>query len=186
MFSRSERGLCPRNRILGGGSEGGRCPPPSVLVGAVVLDDAEDPLARGAPEWLGQVAADVILLKFEHLDETRRRPRRGLLHERSAAVEDLLPGFAEQLPEGLSRRREGLGGSALGIWKPHVPVPARLACDRDSAGIAVRDLLVVLPLQPAPPVGHDSRDPVERVVVGAAHVAALAARDGSVVPAGPV
>src|SRR5215472_13942489 len=31
--SRSERGLCPRNRILGGGSEGGRCPPPSVLVG---------------------------------------------------------------------------------------------------------------------------------------------------------
>src|SRR5215470_5258055 len=28
---RSERGLCPRNRILGGGSEGGRCPPPSVL-----------------------------------------------------------------------------------------------------------------------------------------------------------
>src|SRR5215472_9112139 len=30
MF-RSERGLCPRNRILGGGSEGGRGPPPSVL-----------------------------------------------------------------------------------------------------------------------------------------------------------
>src|SRR5262252_6178090 len=29
--SRSERRLCPRNRILGGGSEGGRCPPPSVL-----------------------------------------------------------------------------------------------------------------------------------------------------------
>jgi len=28
---RSERRLCPRNRILGGGSEGGRCPPPSVL-----------------------------------------------------------------------------------------------------------------------------------------------------------
>src|SRR5215470_8224153 len=25
---RSERGLCPRKRILGGGSEGGRCPPP--------------------------------------------------------------------------------------------------------------------------------------------------------------
>src|SRR5215471_3652430 len=30
MF-RSERGLYPRNRILGGGSEGGRCPPPSFL-----------------------------------------------------------------------------------------------------------------------------------------------------------
>src|SRR5215831_16408118 len=29
--SRSERGLCPRNRNLGGGSEGGRCPPPSIL-----------------------------------------------------------------------------------------------------------------------------------------------------------
>src|SRR5215813_2766703 len=30
MF-RSERGLCPRNRVLGGGSEGGRSPPPRVL-----------------------------------------------------------------------------------------------------------------------------------------------------------
>src|SRR5215467_8528004 len=30
MF-RSERGLCPRSRIPGGGSEGGRSPPPSVL-----------------------------------------------------------------------------------------------------------------------------------------------------------
>src|SRR5215467_16243383 len=30
MF-RCERGLCPRNEILGGGSEGGRSPPPSVL-----------------------------------------------------------------------------------------------------------------------------------------------------------
>src|SRR5262249_4042187 len=30
MF-RSERGLCPRNRIPGGGSEGGRSPPRSVL-----------------------------------------------------------------------------------------------------------------------------------------------------------
>src|SRR5262249_23005508 len=30
MF-RCERGLCPRNGTLGGGSEGGRSPPPSVL-----------------------------------------------------------------------------------------------------------------------------------------------------------
>src|SRR5215813_14119100 len=37
MF-RCERGLCPRNRILRGGSEGGRCPPPSVL-GLASLDD---------------------------------------------------------------------------------------------------------------------------------------------------
>src|SRR5262249_11684924 len=32
MF-RSERGLCPRNRSLGGGSEGGRSPPPSNVLG---------------------------------------------------------------------------------------------------------------------------------------------------------
>src|SRR5215475_13602623 len=43
MF-RSERGLCPRNRILGGGSEGGRCPPPSVLA----RGDLPSPARAGA------------------------------------------------------------------------------------------------------------------------------------------
>src|SRR5215471_21329373 len=156
------------------------------LVGAVVLDHIEDPLARGASERLGQVAAYVVLLHFEHLDEAGRRPRRRLLHERYAAVQDVLPGFAEEDPEGLSRRREGLGGSTLRIGEPHVPVPARLAGDWGSPGIAVRDLHVVLPFQPAPAVGHDPREPIERVVVGTAHVAALAAGDRSVVPTGPV
>src|SRR5215813_15347619 len=58
--SRSERGLCPRNRILGGGSEGGRCPPPSVLAcegGGVVHPDQS--LARLVQDEL-RVQAPVI------------------------------------------------------------------------------------------------------------------------------
>src|SRR5215831_14645520 len=57
---RSERGLCPRNRILGGGSEGGRCPPPSVLArqgGGVVHPDKA--LARLVQDEL-RVQAPVI------------------------------------------------------------------------------------------------------------------------------
>src|SRR5262249_39809530 len=43
---RSERGLGPRNRILGGGSEGGRSPPPSVL-GAVLVKELQAGLVEG-------------------------------------------------------------------------------------------------------------------------------------------
>src|SRR5215467_3887189 len=64
MF-RSERGLCPRNRIPGGGSEGGRSPPPSVLARvavlllAVALDLAlGDPPNRWHPvAWIGALIA---------------------------------------------------------------------------------------------------------------------------------
>src|SRR5262245_66626496 len=60
MF-RPERGFCPRNRIPGGGSEGGRSPPPSVLARvavlllAVALDLAlGDPPNRWHPvAWIG-------------------------------------------------------------------------------------------------------------------------------------
>src|SRR5215475_3915715 len=62
MF-RPERGLCPRNRIPGGGSEGGRSPPPSVLARvavlllAVALDLAlGDPPNRWHPvAWIGSL-----------------------------------------------------------------------------------------------------------------------------------
>src|SRR5499425_327275 len=64
MF-RPERGLCPRNRIPGGGSEGGRSPPPSVLARvavlllAVALDLAlGDPPNRWHPvAWIGALIA---------------------------------------------------------------------------------------------------------------------------------
>src|SRR5499425_3760674 len=62
MF-RPERGLCPRNRIPGGGSEGGRSPPPNhlarvaVLLLAVALDLAlGDPPNRWHPvAWIGSL-----------------------------------------------------------------------------------------------------------------------------------
>src|SRR5215470_5216977 len=161
-------------------------PPPSVLVGAVVLDHGEDSLARGAPEGFGQIAADVVFLDLEHPDEARRGACRRLLHEGPAAVEDAIPSLAEERPEGFAGGREGLGGSALRIGQPHVPVLACLAREGNPTRIAVRDLHVILPLEPAPAVGDDPSLPLQRVVVRAAHVAALAAGNRRVITARPV
>src|SRR5215468_5909904 len=57
-MSRSERGLRPRNRILGGGSEGGRCPPPSVLEDADGRHDVSTDESEGL-EHQPMVARDV-------------------------------------------------------------------------------------------------------------------------------
>src|SRR5215831_18557138 len=75
----SERGLGPRNRILGGGSEGGRCPPPSVLARGDLSPPARagaghrpahgDPLCPGRP----RAHADL-----RHPAHRQLRPRRDL------------------------------------------------------------------------------------------------------------
>src|SRR5215468_8026047 len=97
--SRSDRTLCPRHRILGGRFGRGEMPPPSFLVGSVVLDHGEDSVAGGAPERFGQIAADVVFLDLEHPNEARRGACRRLLHEGPATVEDAVPSLAEERPE---------------------------------------------------------------------------------------
>src|SRR5258705_5569275 len=153
------------------------------LADAVVLDDAEDALTSRAPEGVGQVPADIVLFDLEHLHEARRGAGRGPFHEHPPPVEDVIPRLAEEGPEGVPWLGEGLGGRALGIGQPHVPVLSRLAGERDTSRVAVNGLDVVLPLQPAVAVGDHARVAVEGVVVRAAHVPALPAGNGRVVPA---
>src|SRR4030095_5576853 len=111
---------------------------------------------------------------------------RGPFHEGPPPVEDVIPRLAEEGPEGPPGLGEGLGRPALGVGQPHVPVLPRLAGERGARGITVDDLGIVLPLQPAIAVGDYARLAVEGVVVRAAHVPTLAARNGRVALARPV
>src|SRR5262249_49179826 len=131
--SRSERGLCPRNRILGRGSEGGRCPPPTVLAqegGGVVHPDqalarlVQDELRVQAPvigvllllrRQLARDLQDLTAQRFQIVDgvpELVRPPRGGDLafHFPQARVVPLEPPASAPVGDE--------GGQAY-VGKPH-------------------------------------------------------------------
>src|SRR5439155_14089276 len=81
---------------------------------------------------------------------------------------------------------EGSSGLALGFREPYRPVLADLTGQRRPRAVAVDGLDVVLPFQPALAVRDDAGGPVERVVVGAPHVAGLAAWNRRVARARPL
>src|SRR5215467_13347785 len=117
MF-RSERGLCPRNRIPGGGSEGGRSSSPSFLEPVLVLDDlpvgifVEDALAAK----LVDVAALVVELLAvragtrDHPDRHCAASRHEVLDVIPAHVADDLEAIGEHLPDGRLAMHAPAGG----------------------------------------------------------------------------
>src|SRR5262249_55159505 len=107
MF-RSERGLCPRNRIPGGGSEGGRSSPPRVLESVLVLDDlpvgvlVEDALAANlvdAPPLVVDLPPARAGAR-DHPHRPRALARHEVLDVIPAHVADDLEAIREHFPDG--------------------------------------------------------------------------------------
>src|SRR5262249_60908880 len=95
-------------------------PPPSFLVGSVVLDHGEDSLAGGAPERFGQIAADVVFLDLEHPNEARRGAPPRLLPQGAPTAEGAGPQLPAERPRSLARGPAGPGGNALRHPRPPV------------------------------------------------------------------
>ena len=120
-----------------------------------------------------------------HLHEAGRLARRRRLDEGRGPGLHAVPHLAHQIPERSARSGEGSSGLALGLREPYRPVLADLTGQRRPGAVAVDGLDVVLPFQPALAVRDDARGPVERVVVGAPHVAGLAAGNRRIARARP-
>ena len=71
--------------------------------------------------WLGEITADVVLLDREHAREARGRAGRHALDEGRGPVQNRIPGFPEDVPEGLAWQRERPSGLTLRVRQAHVP-----------------------------------------------------------------